>query len=188
MIYFTADLHLGHLNIIRYCNRPFTTIEEHDQTLIDNWNAVVRPGDQVYVLGDFIFAKKREEVQAAVKKLNGEKFLILGNHDRPELCRDSFGWLKDYYEMTAHNLKWVLFHYPILEWHGKYRGNGTVHLHGHTHTEKKNDPSHPEAQRVESRRINVGVDLNGFTPVNAKALAIRIHAEAQDARPETGRG
>ena len=177
-IFFTADTHFGHANIIRYCNRPFHSIGEHDAALITNWNAVVRPDDEVYVLGDFIFAKNVEEVESVTQRLNGRKYLIRGNHDRTELCESSFAWIKDYHEMAAHNLKWVLFHYPLHEWHGKYRSNGFVHLHGHTHNriEKNGDPSHPETSN--KRRINVGVDLHGFTPIRAKALATRIHNEA----------
>ena len=181
MIFFTADTHFGHTNIIRYCQRPFRSIEEHDATLITNWNAAVRPDDEVYVLGDFIFAKNVEEVESVTKRLNGRKYLVRGNHDRLELCQNYFEWIKDYHEMTAHNLKWVLFHYPIHEWHGKYRSNGAVHLHGHTHNkiEKNGDPSHTEISN--KRRLNVGVDLNGFTPIRANTLASRLIREAREA-------
>src|SRR3954452_14523275 len=51
--YFTADLHLGHANIIRYCDRPFADAGEMDAALLNNLNAVVRQEDTLYVLGDF---------------------------------------------------------------------------------------------------------------------------------------
>ena len=71
MIYFTADLHLGHKSIIQYCNRPFSSLEEMDNTLIDNWNKVVNNSDGVYLLGDF--AWKDHENYA--KRLNGNIYL-----------------------------------------------------------------------------------------------------------------
>jgi calcineurin-like phosphoesterase family protein len=55
VIYFTADLHLGHANIINHCDRPFSSVEEMDEHLINAWNSRVRPNDTVYIIGDLIF-------------------------------------------------------------------------------------------------------------------------------------
>ena len=65
MNYFTSDLHLGHRNIIRLCNRPFATIEEMDETLIRNWNAKVTNGDTVYILGDLLFRNEKPAVTSS---------------------------------------------------------------------------------------------------------------------------
>lgn len=76
-----ADTHFCHKNIIKYCNRPFASIEEMDTVLMSNWNAVVCPQDTVYVLGDFLLGTV-EQLMEITKKLNGHKILIKGNHDR----------------------------------------------------------------------------------------------------------
>ena len=72
MNYFTSDLHLGHRNIIRLCNRPFATIEEMDETLIRNWNAKVTNGDTVYILGDLLF-RNEKPAEEYLKQLKGKK-------------------------------------------------------------------------------------------------------------------
>ena len=81
MIYFTIDMHLGHENIIRLCNRPFSNVEEMDQALIDNWNRRVQPQDTIYILGDLMFRNKKPP-EEYLRQLNGKKHLIIGNHDR----------------------------------------------------------------------------------------------------------
>lgn len=79
MVYFTADLHLGHENIIHHCSRPFRTVEEMDRALIDAWNKRVGPEDTVYILGDLMFSCK--DPAGYLRQLAGKKHLILGNHD-----------------------------------------------------------------------------------------------------------
>ena len=79
--FFTADTHFGHKNIIKYCNRPFASLDEMNETLIENWNKVVSLEDTVYILGDFAYCSKTS-VEDFLKRLNGEKHLISGNHER----------------------------------------------------------------------------------------------------------
>lgn len=79
--YLTSDHHFGHKNIIAYEDRPFTTVEEMDEFMIQRWNETVKPGDTVYHLGDFALVNL-ERIAALLKRLNGRKILILGNHDR----------------------------------------------------------------------------------------------------------
>ena len=85
MIFFTSDLHLGHENCIRLCNRPFSNIEEMDETLIENWNHKVTGKDTVYILGDLIY-RSQKPPEEYLRRLRGKKHLILGNHDR--------GWIR----------------------------------------------------------------------------------------------
>jgi len=78
-VYLTADLHFFHANVIKYCDRPYGSVEEMNQALIDNWNSVVTDDDTVYVLGDFSLAFRPVEI--FTQRLNGLKYLIAGNHD-----------------------------------------------------------------------------------------------------------
>ena len=79
MNYYIADTHFGHDNIRRLSNRPFNSVEEMDKAIIDNWNRKVTDDDDVYILGDFSY--KSEDPIEYLKKLNGRKHLIVGNHD-----------------------------------------------------------------------------------------------------------
>lgn len=82
MIYFTSDHHFGHENIIRLCGRPFDSVKEMNDAMVERWNNVVADEDTVYVVGDFALGKISETLQY-VGKLNGKKILIVGNHDGP---------------------------------------------------------------------------------------------------------
>lgn len=80
MKYFTSDLHFGHKNIIKYEDRPFSSVEEMDEFLIYKWNSKVGKNDEVYILGDFGFVSGTR-ANELLDRLNGKKFLIKGNHD-----------------------------------------------------------------------------------------------------------
>ena len=77
-VFFTADTHFSHSNIIKHCNRPYGSTEEHDEALIANWNSVVRGNDLVYILGDFAWKNHARFISV----LKGKKILILGSHDK----------------------------------------------------------------------------------------------------------
>ena len=80
MIYFIADTHFNHTNIIKYCNRPFNNTHEMNEYIIQKWNSVVKKDDTVYHLGDVGFGSL-QEVKNLVERLNGTKILLRGNHD-----------------------------------------------------------------------------------------------------------
>ena len=164
MIYFTADLHLGHYKIIEHCHRPFRSAEEMDAALIDNWNASVGQEDEVYILGDFTM-RPAADAHTYVSRLHGRKYLIIGNHDRfvrnySQYERD-FVWMKDYFVLRKQGYRIVLFHYPILEWDQFFRD--AIHLYGHIHN---NEKSVERASQLSGAAINVGVDLCDFRPVS----------------------
>ena len=160
--WFTADPHYGHKNIIKYCNRPFDTVQDMDETMIDNHNAVVKPDDDVYIVGDFSMGGP--EVQSRyLKRLNGRKHLIKGNHDRhPEKAT---GWtsVADYLELRAEDGTYlVLCHYGMRVWNGSYRGS--VQLYGHSHGKLPGN----------SQSLDIGVDCWDYRPVLWKDIKQRL--------------
>lgn len=80
-MFIISDLHLSHTNIIKYCNRPFKTVEEMNEHIIEKWNSVVSNDDTVCVVGDFYLGDK-DKLKEIVSRLNGTKILMKGNHDR----------------------------------------------------------------------------------------------------------
>lgn len=95
MIFFTSDLHIGHKNILTYCNRPFETLEAMHDYIIKQWNSQVSKDDTVYVLGDFSLNPKWSGI--IIPQLNGTKILISGNHD----ATYPHHWNKKYDKMLA---------------------------------------------------------------------------------------
>ena len=79
MVYFTSDTHFDHANVIRFCNRPFATVEEMNEALITNWNRKVHRDDTVYIMGDMFF--RTTDPEPILQRLKGKKHLIVGNHD-----------------------------------------------------------------------------------------------------------
>jgi len=165
-IWFTADTHFGHTNILKYENRLYKHIQDHDRDLIERWNSRVKPKESVYHLGDFGLASPAY-LAGVLARLNGNVHLIRGNHDRfvkNKLIRDKFGWVKEYYELKHDKQKIVLFHYPIHSWNGK--NHGVWHLHGHTH----GNTHHGKSPGIDGLRVEVGVDLNDYYPVSFEEL------------------
>lgn len=135
--FLTSDLHAHHNNILKFTERhAVTTVEKHLNWLVDLWNEQVQPGDRVYHLGDLSFSKSYDKIADFVSRLNGQIFLIKGNHDNPQhmkrLVQEGYAvWYGDYKEITINKTKTCLFHYPIAAWNKQ--GYGSFHCHGHTH-------------------------------------------------------
>lgn len=133
-VFFTADHHFGHTNIIRHVKRPFASVQEMNETLIKNWNSVISPSDTVYHLGD-VSVLRPERTKEILDRLNGKIFLIRGNHDAAaehRLCRDRFEWIKDYHFASFNGgIRIALCHYAMRVWDRKHYGS--YHLYGHSH-------------------------------------------------------
>ena len=176
MLFFTSDLHFCHANIIKMCSRPFADVDEMNNTLIQNWNAVVGSRDEIYILGDFLYKGNGSQAREILKKLRGKKYLIKGNHEKYLASSDFdvslFESVKDYDVINYKDVRFILFHYPILEW--QYYHRKSVHLYGHIH---KNTSQIPEVSKKFSylgkRAINVSVDVNDYYPISAEAVYAR---------------
>lgn len=176
--FFTSDNHYGHANIIKHCNRPFSSVDEMDEVMIENHNKVVKPEDYVYHLGDISY-RTPEQTVAIFKRLNGRKALIRGNHDNVNTvarlltgqCIASSVDLQDIFDKPT-NTKLVLCHYPIEEWNGKY--HGSIHLHGH---------SHGSTLSTGIRRMDIGVDSNSFTPISMEEVLKKMKLVVVHTKP-----
>lgn len=172
MIYFTADLHLGHKNVISLCRRPFSSLEEMDECLIANWNQKVKDRDTVYIVGDLFWDKKW--AQAYLPRLSGQKILITGNHDPNWLrlpgIQEHFQQILPYLQTKIGGHTVTLCHYPLLEWQGS-RDIGTPDrgylIHGHIHN--RQDGLYLPLFLHENA-LNAGVDINHFAPVTLEEL------------------
>ena len=168
MIYFTADTHFCHSNIINLSNRPFRDLEEMHKTLIHNWNFCVTDKDDIYILGDFMYKGSGLEANNILRRLKGRKYLIRGNHEKYIESQDFdaslFEWVKDYYVLRHEKADIVMFHYPILEWEGYFRG--AIHLYGHVHNSLHEHELLAKERIFNNRAMNVGVDVNDYFPVD----------------------
>ncbi len=173
MDYFIADTHFGHANILSLCKRPFSSIEEMDEAIINAWNRKVKKkADVVYVVGDLVWEKG--DAIKYLSRLNGKKILITGNHDAKWLKKIDgekyFEKITPFIEIRCGNHDVTLCHYPMLEWKGCRKiGSKKLgyHIHGHVHNRY--------AERYKSlyttpHCLNAGVDINGFAPVSFEEL------------------
>lgn len=136
--YYTADLHLGHANVITFDKRPFADLNEMHQTIIDRWNATVKTDDTVFVVGDFCWAKE-SEWPFYLGLLAGQKVLIRGNHDPREFSQTVkrfFQDIKDYKEITDSGKHVILSHYPIPFHKADYNPDCWM-LYGHVHVTRE---------------------------------------------------
>lgn len=174
--YYIADLHFGHENCLALDNRPFKTIQDHDAFLIKQWNEKVNIDDDVYIIGDVSWHNATKTIEI-FNSLNGNKHLIIGNHDKKFLrnkdFRDQFVEVADYKEITLDDrgkCRIVLCHYPIPCFNHHYYG--WYHLYGHVHNSfewnmmKRNRYLMEELYDVPCKMYNVGAMLGymNYTP------------------------
>lgn len=169
-IWVISDTHFNHENIIKYCDRPFDNVHHMNETIVENWNAVVKPEDIVYHCGDVYFSKKADSTNI-LGRLNGRKRLILGNHDdgKDKLLLNTFQKILAWRMFPEFGL--LLSHFPVHQ--GSMRGHKAgvdlVNVHGHTHQ----NLVLLENSRPDRRYKNVSVEQTGYVPVNIETLRNR---------------
>lgn len=161
-VWFTADTHFHHHGALSLYRRPFASLAEMDAVMVQRWNTVVQPDDEVWHLGDFALRLKPDAAAALLEGLRGRKHLVIGNNDPPETCAMS-GWssVQRYAELTLDDVRLVLCHYAFRTWNGMARG--AIDLHGHSHGRLKPLP----------RQVDVGVDVWDFRPVTLEQIRTR---------------
>ncbi len=159
-IYFTADWHNLHYNILRYCGRPFKDEKEQEQCLLENHNSIVKPKDTVYYLGDIAMTK--EGAISALSKMNGIKIFILGNHDFrfkniiKQYCRE----VHNLCDIRIEQQKITLCHYAMRVWNCSHHSAWCVYGHSHG--------TLPSL----GKSYDIGVDSNNFKPISFEELEV----------------
>ena len=170
-LFFTSDTHFGHENIIKYCDRPWAGPVSMNNALIDNWNKVVPEDGIVFHLGDFALQMGITNAQKVFQQLNGEKYLVRGNHE--SLGRRIKGWagIEDIIELqvedpeiTYDQQHLVMCHYPMIVWNASHRGSWQLFGHVHGGLSNKGEIYHKPTQ------LDVGVDSHEYSPISYQTV------------------
>lgn len=164
-VYFTADTHFGHANIINLCMRPFYNVEEMDAALIDNINSAVGTNDMLFHLGDFTLGSYALAEAYRKRIVCRNVFLIAGNHDKHSVrTAGLYLWAGsyDYKEVNVAGAQIVLSHYAFRTWNGIQRG--ALHLYGHSHGKLPGT----------RQSADVGVDAWNYKPVTLPEIVERM--------------
>lgn len=165
--FFISDTHFGDKNIIKFEDRPFNSVDEMDDKMIENWNSVVSDEDVVYVVGDFISNIDKFDI---LNNLNGTIKLIIGNHDKKFISK-----YEEYKNVEIINYSiildefWIVSHKPIyMNTHMPY-----VNIFGHVHT-------NPIYNSITSNSFCVCVERNNYTPVDFRFIKKSISEKAKE--------
>lgn len=181
-LFFTSDTHFNHFKIAEYCNRPFTSREEMNKALIDNWNKVVPKNGIVIHCGDFMLnhsLKNEKDYDKIANKLNGTIYLVRGNHDIIRL-RDNYQtknhivWVGDILNIEIGGQKIIASHYPLLCFPAQYNVFGHVHTLEDGNVYGPDSPFSDFLKICEYRQYDVGVDKNGYKPVAWKEIVSKM--------------
>jgi calcineurin-like phosphoesterase family protein len=167
MIYFTADWHIGHDNIIELVSRPFRTMARMEKYIIRNYNAIVKNDDEVYFVGDYVWGRNLHELERVTKKLNGIKYLILGNHDlmKPfDYIEAGFVQVATHLELSIpihtswhdYDEEYIMIHDPAKSVVNREK----IFICGHVH----------DLFLTQKNVMNVGVDVWHFKPVSIDTI------------------
>ena len=167
-VYLIGDTHFQDTDILRYENRPFETIWEEEETLIENWNKTVNQDDMVWHLGDFSIQLPKEDVKRILNELNGKKFLIMGNHDNflTDKEWEECGFIKAYDRPIIYDDFYLLSHKPMY----MTRNMPYVNIFAHVH----NNPMYNTVSEVGRC---VSAERTYYTPILFKQIKKELHRE-----------
>lgn len=154
-VYFIGDTHFDHKNIIRYCRRPFSDVNEMNQTIENNWNTIVRDNEIVYFLGDWSFGRGSKSAAYWMRRMKGNIFSIQGSHDKVRFDISRVLHVGGYSFLLIHDPK-----NAEIEWDGWT-------IHGHVHNNRMDEYPFINGER---RTINVSAELIGYKPVSLEHL------------------
>lgn len=177
-IWFYSDPHFDHKNIIKYDGRPFNSVEEMNNALIERYNSIVKPEDIVVWVGD-CFLGRTQNAKDIMKILNGKKVLIRGNHDkrRTQMLNLGFDWVCESMCLNIAKELVNVSHYPyhptwlqrlfrkvdVRKLHKRLKNDGKWLIHGHTHLGYGK-------KALQGRQINVGCMFWGYKPVSITTI------------------
>jgi calcineurin-like phosphoesterase family protein len=175
-VFFTSDTHFWHEHVINFSKRPFNSIEEMNEALITLWNETVGSDDVIYHLGDFGFCGQ-EKFTDIISRLNGKKYLILGNHDIKNIKKswtEHFENIAMMAQIKVEGQLVYLSHFPLYTWGGLYRKDPIWHFYGHVHTKDGIITNRDAWLKPNRYQYDVGVDNNNYCPVSFNEIKAKI--------------
>jgi calcineurin-like phosphoesterase family protein len=176
-----ADPHFFHASpdradgIIKMCGRPFENGRDMTDALASAWRSVVRPDDDIIVVGDFAHRADPVALRKLFDSLTGRKHLVVGNHDAKDTLALPWVTIKDIAYVSIDSTRVVLCHYPMLSWSGS-RKSTTLQLYGHHHGRLPGD----------RQSADIGVDVMGWAPVRLAQIKAYMSTLPPRADPEEG--
>ncbi len=141
-IRYISDCHWNHKNILRYDNRPWANTVDMEHDMIELWNKTVDPNDTVYILGDVVWSNKYEEWVRILKQLNGQKYIVKGNHDKTEILNllKEYNFIRNWSHQEViqdpvvnGKSRYVVLNHSPMPFFVNMHHDNTYHLYGHVH-------------------------------------------------------
>jgi calcineurin-like phosphoesterase family protein len=175
-LFFTSDPHYGHENILKYCHRPFSSIEEHDEELIRLWNETVPEDGIVFIIGDIGFCSETY-LKTILNRLHGKIYWIIGNHDWRRITpgiMNRFECITQQMVITVDNKLVYLNHFPFLCYPDSDR-HPVYQFFGHVHSGPLSGSSDiSRLVHLNKRQYDVGVDNNEYKPISFQDIMKKI--------------
>lgn len=161
--FFTADWHLGHENVIKFCERPFANADEMDSAIIDETNKLVGKHDRLIMLGDFTM-RPMPDIHRYVTSIKCKNIILtLGNHDSRNKM-SNFVKVYDIFEVKKPHI--VCCHYAMATWNKSHRGSYHVYGHSHSGAEEYLDKVFPGRRSMDVGVDNIDKLLGAYRPIS----------------------